>query len=334
MDPKVRILTDGLPFTLGGYNRAKSIICAKCGRPSEVVNAHIQGIMQLPTINGTNLQKINEFYENLITHVNTLDTMNKLQNINGYVRFSLDKLTGIRGDLIRTDDNWKNLEFPELVKALRKWTERNPANVDQHRELPKKDRLLQARQGQQKKRECVYCGSESHRVFDCDKVKDLFERQKIVATKKLCYDCLGGGHSGISCESKGSCKNCNSRHHTSICEKKNGNSTPMLTTQDKQVIHPMVIVKVNRIKCRALLDTGASSAYASATLIDKINKKPSRTECRNIKMMIHTTTRNIKIYQVEVSDVEGNHSIDVTVSKVDKSMLISLPNPNYQSLFI
>ena len=49
-------------------------------------------------------------------------------------------------------------------------------------------------------------------------------------------------------------------------------------------------------------------------------------------MMIRTTTRNIKIYQVEVSDVEGNYSIDLEVSKVDNSVFISLTNPNNQSL--
>ena len=99
--------------------------------------------------------------------------------------FTLDKLAGIRGDLVRSDNNWKNWEFPELIEALRKWTERNPTDVDQRRELPKKDRLLQARQGQQTKRECIYCGSKSHRVFECNKVKGISGRRQIVATKKL-----------------------------------------------------------------------------------------------------------------------------------------------------
>ena len=99
--------------------------------------------------------------------------------------FTLDKLAGIRGDLVRSDNNWKNWEFPELIEALRKWTERNPTDVDQRRELPKKDRLLQARQGQQTKRECIYCGSKSHRVFEYNKVKGISGRRQIVATKKL-----------------------------------------------------------------------------------------------------------------------------------------------------
>ena len=34
------------------------------------------------------------------------------------------------------------------------------------------------------------------------------------------------------------------------------------------VIHPVVVVKVNNIMCRALLDTGAGSSYASDALLD------------------------------------------------------------------
>ena len=102
---------------------------------------------------------------------------------------------------------------------------------------------------------------------------------------------------------------------------------------NKQVIHPMVIVKVNGITFWALLNTGASNAYALAMPIKKINKKAVR-EYRNIEMIMCAATRNIKICHVLVSDVKGNHSIDVEVSKVDKPVLISLPYPNYQSLYM
>ena len=92
--------------------------------------------MQLPTINGTNPHKINEFYDNFITRV---------KKINGYPRFTFNKLAGITGDLVRTDKNWENWTFSELIKGLTKWNEINPVNVDQQRQLPKKSRLLQAR---------------------------------------------------------------------------------------------------------------------------------------------------------------------------------------------
>ena len=44
--------------------------------------------------------------------------MGKLNKINGYVRFTLDKLCGIKADLVRTDDNWQNWGFNELIEAI------------------------------------------------------------------------------------------------------------------------------------------------------------------------------------------------------------------------
>ena len=48
--PKLRALIDGLPFTPEGYARAKSILLAKFGKPSETAAAHIQCITSLPVV--------------------------------------------------------------------------------------------------------------------------------------------------------------------------------------------------------------------------------------------------------------------------------------------
>ena len=37
----------------------------------------------------------------------SLETLGELKEIRGYVRMSIDKLQGIMGDLVRTDDNWR-----------------------------------------------------------------------------------------------------------------------------------------------------------------------------------------------------------------------------------
>ena len=82
--------------------------------------------MSLPTINGSQPNKIHEFYEKLLFNVQSLETMGKLQEVNGYVRMTINKLPGIRGLLVRMDDSWREWNFPQLVDELRKWTERNP----------------------------------------------------------------------------------------------------------------------------------------------------------------------------------------------------------------
>lgn len=105
VNPKVKTAIDGLPFTTEGYQRAKNILKSKYGQMSEIVNAYVQNIMALPMITGSHPKKIHEFYEKLLFNVQSLETLGKLKEISGYVRMSIVKLQGIRGDLVRTDDN-------------------------------------------------------------------------------------------------------------------------------------------------------------------------------------------------------------------------------------
>ena len=64
----------------------------------------------------------NTFLQNtpgrLLGSVQALETMGKLKVINGYVRLALDKLQGIREDLVRINDGWQGWKFPQLVEAL------------------------------------------------------------------------------------------------------------------------------------------------------------------------------------------------------------------------
>jgi hypothetical protein len=69
---------------------------------------------------------------------------------------------------VRNDDNWQEWDFPKLVEALRKWTERNPLQIKDHdnkndskftyrggKPSGQRDRAFQARQSEVK-RVCVY----------------------------------------------------------------------------------------------------------------------------------------------------------------------------------
>ena len=119
-------MINGLPFNAEGYERAKTILQSKYGKSSEVVNAHIQRIMSLPLIQGTSTSKIHDFYEVLVNSIQSLETMGKLNQIEGYVRMTLDKLPGIRSDLVRLDKDWHSWNFATFVSSLSEWIERNP----------------------------------------------------------------------------------------------------------------------------------------------------------------------------------------------------------------
>ena len=94
------------------------------------------------------------------------------------------------------------------------------------------------------------------------------------------------------------------------------------------VIHPVIVVNANGIKCRALLDSGAGSSYASAALLDRSKKHPIRREPRRIQM-IHTVNKMSKVYDLEFSNLKGDFHINTEVAEVDCANLLSLGNPKY-----
>ena len=110
--PKVRASVDGLPYNTEGYERAKTILKAKYGKPSKVANAHSQCIIALPTVHGSQPVKIYEFYEKLATNVQALEKIGKIKEINGYARVTLDKLPSIRAELVGLEDKWQEWGFP------------------------------------------------------------------------------------------------------------------------------------------------------------------------------------------------------------------------------
>ena len=208
---KVRSTIDGLPLTTEGYERAKQILKTRYGKPSEVANAHIQNIISLPIVHGTHPGKILDFFEKLVTSIQTLETMGKLKVMDGYARTTLDKLPGIRADLVRTDDGWQEWGFTQLVEALRKWCERNPVHSDErskHQGNQRRDKVFQTDEKMGKPRGCVYCHEPGHKSADCDNVKSLTERKRLLSERKLCFNCTGGKHRAAECRSKIRCQRC------------------------------------------------------------------------------------------------------------------------------
>ena len=136
----------------------------------------------------------------------------------------------------------------------------------------------------------VYCRSTA-----CSVVSTSADRRKILAQKKLCYNCTGSSHRAAECRSTTTCRNCSKRHYTSICESETKRESLQSIRQasDCEVIYPVVLLKVDGIKTRALLDTGAGSSYASAKLIDALHKQPAETKTKRIEMVLGYTTTKV-----------------------------------------
>ena len=69
--------------------------------------------------------------------------------------------------------------------------------------------------------------------------------------------------------------------------------------------------------------------YVSPNFVNRINKKPVRTETRTIQTLMNTSSKKIPIYSVQISETKHQFSFQTELDKLEKSVLVELPNPKY-----
>ena len=109
---------ESLPFTSEGYNRATAIMKEKYGNKSEIVKAYVKEILSLPRIPSANGRAIAEFSDKLTYCVQSLQSLGKLDEVRDLTAVTLDKLSAIRGDLVRSDGDCGFVEI-RLVLVVR-----------------------------------------------------------------------------------------------------------------------------------------------------------------------------------------------------------------------
>ena len=146
-----------------------------------------------------------------------LQTLNKLEQVNGAVSMTLDKLPAIRGDLVRTDPDWESWDFAKLSEAVRLWSKRNSVDTNQrereqeqqsaNRNVRQQARIYYTHRGADSKPRgwpCVYCG-EDHKAVECTNETHVSDRRQILLNKRLCFNCTTGNHRGVFSPSKSAC---------------------------------------------------------------------------------------------------------------------------------
>ena len=98
------------------------------------------------------------------------------------------------------------------------------------------------------------------------------ERKRILAGKRLCFNCAIGQHAASGCIKSKICP-------SSI---EVGLTANVINSESTCVVHPVMIVQVKGIKLRALLDSGASNSFVSETLVSLVGVKAVKTSTRQI----------------------------------------------------
>lgn len=230
--------------------------------------------------------------------------LGRLANVKGNVRSTLDKLKGKKNDLVRGNEGWKDWDFPDLLRELKKWTEINPVEESAAERSPSKGfqekshtRVFntQSNHSQQEPHAgncCVYCDDDKHRATRCTKITEIDKRKRILSAKRLFQLHRGKTSCGRMQEPIKSVRSAVENTTRRSVTNKMTKPTRSLSPQKFQprVTYPVVVVQVEGIKCRALLDTGAGNSYLSAALLDRI---PSQSSNKKFEV----ATKNVCKYE-------------------------------------
>ena len=311
--PTVRGKIGNLKPSEIGYKIAWERLKKEYGQNKLVVNAHVQEIVNLPSVRGTHFIRIQEFYENLSKNYDALVTMGEADMLQGFVISTLNKLPHVKPDLVRTDDNWESWKMEHLINNLQGWLKRNrmeeqPGTV---RENHKRERLWYAAEGEEKQSSgttkstpvCLYCRKD-HWEDRCETYKTLESRRKFLTDNRLCYNCGKGGHIGHHCRSRG-CFNCKGRHHTSICDRKENPVLTVYAPSAEETLPAIIPVKINGTTLWAYLDTGSGRNFISEEAIKKLQLNPVRHETRQIVTLSGTQKQSMPIFDLTIDSVDG-----------------------------
>ena len=92
------------------------------------------------------------------------------------------------------------------------------------------------------------------------------------------------------------------------------------------------VIKVNGVQFRTPLDTGSGSSYISESFIDLLKINPVRKEYKTIETLTNSTTKKLKIYNLKVENLDENFSFQTELNKLEREVLITLPNPKYNKM--
>ena len=211
----------GLPLTEENYKKAIELLKERFGKPQILTNAYMESLSKIdaPPADTKNLRT---FYDTCEANIRGLQALGVKTETYGSLRIARLRIA------MRQEIETREKAHMSSPKAT----------TEDEVLVPTAGALLtgtQQRRGtynakQKTPRPCTCCAG-THRPDKCDKIKTVEERRSLLQRQQRCLNYLGLNHTKIQCFSKGRCMKCKKKHHTSICDENQENTTQSASSQ-------------------------------------------------------------------------------------------------------
>ena len=317
VNPKVRDrLSNIIPSALG-YKTAWDRLKSEYGQNKRVIAAHMEEIINLHTVKGSNYEKVLEFYESPSKNFDALQTLEEENMLKGLVMSTLNKLLQVKPDLMRMDDNWEDWTMENLINAIQGWLKRNKiedASSKEHGESRKRERNFfnqkDAAEFNPKERGpyCIFCEGK-HWGDVCTTYDTVAKRRQFFVEKRLCFNCGRAGHRENKCRIRG-CYKCKAKHHTSLCSKIEGNKASgdhnailhgYSPSVEEKSLPAIVPLKTHGVTFWANLDTGSGRNFIPKGAIKKLKLTPVRYETHHVVTVNGDKEQSMPVFNVTIN---------------------------------
>ena len=228
----------GLSLTEANYKSAIEILHERFGRTQQIISAHMEELLKLPSCSTSERSNSLRFvYDKISVHIRGLSSLGVASDQYGglLIPVVMSKLpNGLRVRIARetTSAVWKieelmdvikreveAIEVSENVKITEDRNQKSPPYQNKNPKYPTANSLVTKDDQTAKKKpeiRCVYC-NDLHYSASCWRVTDPNHRRSILIESKRCFKCLFPGHQIKDCRGSRNCRNCGGRHHQSIC---------------------------------------------------------------------------------------------------------------------
>ena len=233
-------VVSGLSLTGANYKEAMELLRGRYGNPQVLISAYMESLLKLGKVKSVSdingLRRLSNDIENCVRNLKSMNVETatygsllipilkerlpdelviQISRRFGKEIWTLDLLIEYMNSEIQASENCVS-----FLKTSHSYSEKSTAF-----------NLNVGAEGDDSVRKCIFCLKPGHSPSKCRKVTNIQSRVDILKRNRRCFVCLGTSHVKRDCTSKFVCKNCNGRHHISICfgkrkcEKENEEST-------------------------------------------------------------------------------------------------------------
>ena len=224
----------GLAITAENYKSAIDILNERFGKTQQVISAHMDKLLKLPTCNGRDPSQLRLIYDQVSVNVRGLESLGVKAEQYGslLIPVIMSKLAEeVRMQIARNSSNevWKiddllklikqEVEAREVCENVKASDLKSKGGSSDHgrRNTPAAAALLVGWSNSKGHGiQCAYC-RKSHYSASCEQFGDIDTRKNILKRDGRCFHCLARGHRAQECDPSRRCRRCQGGHHQSIC---------------------------------------------------------------------------------------------------------------------